>query len=213
MKLNTPSDEQLLSEHCRGRHDRFELLVRRYTQELFHCVYRLVGSAAAAEDVVQETFLQVHLSAKRFDPGRKFRPWVFTIAVNKARDALRARRRQRENSLDLTTTGQSDGPCYAETIMDARDVPALALETEERSLRIRGLVSRLPEHLREVLILGYYHGFPYKDMAEMLSVPLGTIKSRLHAAVAAFGRLHGELERLEQERHGEVEQELDVYRG
>jgi RNA polymerase sigma-70 factor (ECF subfamily) len=184
------TDEKLLLEYRQGRADRFELLVRRYAQELYHCVYRLLGSAAAAEDVVQETFLQVHLAAARFDPRRRFRPWVFTIAVNKARDSLRSRRRPRESSLDNGAAGAAEGPRFADLLADANDRPVLALETEERSLRIRSVVSRLPDHLREVLVLGYYHGMAYKDMADVLGVPLGTVKSRLHAAVAAFGRLH-----------------------
>lgn len=196
--MNAPTDEQLLQAYLDGRHDSFELLVRRYTQELFHCVYRLVGSSAVAEDVVQEAFLQVHLSASRFDPSRKFRPWVFTIAVNKARDALRVRRRHKETSLDHCTTGTGEGPCFADTLADTpvntAPEPALHMEAEERSLRIRGLVSELPGHLREVLILGYYHGFAYKEMAAILDIPLGTIKSRLHAAVTAFGKLHIERE-------------------
>ncbi len=196
----SPTDEQLLSGYTAGRRDQFELLVRRYSQELFHCVYRMVGSSAAAEDVVQETFLQVHVSATRFDPSRRFRPWVFTIAVNKARDALRVRQRQRETSLDHTTaTGDDDARSFGELLSGPEQRPTIDMEIEERSARVRALVGHMPEHLREVLILAYYHGFAYRDMADILDIPLGTIKSRLHAAVKAFAKAHdtGHAETLE----------------
>lgn len=190
--MTTLSDEQLLADHLKGQCDGFELLVRRYAQELFHFAYRLMGSAAAAEDVVQETFLQLHLSAASFDSRRKLRPWLFTIAANKARDLLRSQKRRPQLSLEVLAGGDAGhtGPPLAELLSDHRASPSLAMEAEERSYRLRQLVDQLPTHLREVLVLGYYHGFAYKDMAEMLGLPLGTIKSRLHTAVARFGELH-----------------------
>ena len=198
--MNTLTDEQLLQEHRRGRSERFELLVRRYSQELFRFAYRLLGSPAAAEDIVQETFLQVHLSMERFDVSRRFRPWVFTIAANKARDYLRSQKRRPEVPLDAVADRSSDGSASFSDLLSGRSVgPAVALEREERSSRVRQLVEQLPLHLKEVLVLGYYHGFAYKEMANVLDVPIGTIKSRLHSAVAKMGDLISALELEEDE--------------
>ncbi len=198
--MNTLTDEQLLQEHRRGQAERFELLVRRYSQELFRFAYRLLGSPAAAEDIVQETFLQVHLSMERFDVSRRFRPWVFTIAANKARDYLRSQKRRPEVPLDAVADGSSDGGPSFSDLLSGRSVgPAAALEREERSSRVRQLVEQLPLHLKEVLVLGYYHGFAYKAMADVLDVPIGTIKSRLHSAVAKMGNLISSLEPDEDE--------------
>ena len=198
--MKTLTDEQLLQEHRRGRSERFELLVRRYSQELFRFAYRLLGSPAAAEDIVQETFLQVHLSMERFDVSRRFRPWVFTIAANKARDYLRSKKRRPEVPLDAVADGSSDGGPSFSDLLGGRSVgPAVALEREERSSRVRQLVEQLPLHLKEVLVLGYYHGFAYKEMASVLDVPIGTIKSRLHSAVAKMGDLISSLEPDEDE--------------
>ncbi len=198
--MNTLTDEQLLQEHRSGRSERFELLVRRYSQELFRFAYRLLGSPAAAEDIVQETFLQVHLSMERFDVSRRFRPWVFTIAANKARDYLRSQKRRPEVPLDAVADGSSDGgPSFSEFLSGRSVGPAVALEREERSSRVRQLVEQLPPHLKEVLVLGYYHGFAYKEMANVLDVPIGTIKSRLHSAVAKMGDLISSLEPDEDE--------------
>ncbi len=193
--MNTLTDEQLLQEHRCGRSERFELLVRRYSEELFRFAYRLLGSPAAAEDIVQETFLQVHLSMERFDVSRRFRPWVFTIAANKARDYLRSQKRRPEVPLDAVADGSSDGgPSFREFLSGRSVAPAAALEREERSSRVRQLVEQLPLYLKEVLVLGYYHGFAYKEMANVLDVPIGTIKSRLHSAVAKMGDLISSLE-------------------
>ena len=198
--MNTLTDEQLLHEHRRGQSERFELLVRRYSQELFRFAYRLLGSPAAAEDIVQETFLQVHLSMERFDVSRRFRPWVFTIAANKARDYLRSQKRRPEVPLDAVADGSSDGGASFSDLLSGRSGgPAVALEREERSSRVRQLVEQLPLHLKEVLVLGYYHGFAYKEMASVLDVPIGTIKSRLHSAVAKMGDLISSLEPDEDE--------------
>jgi RNA polymerase sigma-70 factor (ECF subfamily) len=192
-------------EYLGGRSDRFELLVRRYAQELLHFSYRLVGSAAVSEDIVQETFLQVHLSAEQFDASKRFRPWVFTIAANKARDHLRSRKRRPEIPLDAVPDGTAgDGPSYKALLRAPSAAPFMGMESEERSFLIRRLVDQLPVHLREVLILGYYHGFAYKEMAAILGVPLGTIKSRLHVAVGQFGQLYAD-SRPDDQRAGAIE--------
>ena len=189
--MSTPSDESLLAAYVAGESDRFELLVRRHSQELYQFLVRFTGNAALAEDVVQETFLQVHVSAGTFDPSRRFRPWLFTIGANKARDMLRSKARRPEIALDdFVGTEKEQGQRFAELISDGAPSPSEPLETEEENQVVRGLVDTMPEHLREVLILGYFHRFPYKEMADMLDIPLGTVKSRLHAAVAHFGQCY-----------------------
>ena len=80
------SDEALVAAHLNGHPQAFPLLMERYRPELHGFLQRFIGSRAAAEDVFQDTFLQIHLSAASFDPARVFRPWLYTIAANKARD-------------------------------------------------------------------------------------------------------------------------------
>src|SRR6476646_5723809 len=98
------SDEALLLAY-RGRADRqaFNELVHRYERELFSYLRRYLGDAPAAEDAFQATFLQVHLKCDQFAEGRKFRPWLYTIATNQAIDAQRRNKRHRSVSLDRTT--------------------------------------------------------------------------------------------------------------
>ena len=186
------TDEELLRDHLRGRADRFELLVRRHGQELYHFLLRFTGSASSAEDIVQEAFLQVHLSAASFDQQRRFKPWLFTIAANKARDFLRSRARRPEVPLDAhVSAGDSDdGQRFLELLASPGAAPSDSLEEAEQRQMVQRLVAGMPEHVREVLVLSYYHRFPYRDIAEIVGIPLGTVKSRLHAAVACFAKCY-----------------------
>lgn len=184
-----PTDEQLLAEHLNGEPGRFADLVRRHSDELFRFLARFLGNAAAAEDLIQEVFLQVHQSAASFDTTRRFKPWLFTIAANKARDLLRSRRRRPEMPLDAVVTGESsEGQTFLGFLADESLSPDGTVSLEEQREQVRKVLAGMPERLREVLVLSYYHGFPYKEIAEILDVPLGTVKSRLHSAIEVFGR-------------------------
>ena len=186
--MEAPTDETLLQEYVAGQTASFELLVRRHTRELFQFVMRFTRSSMAAEDVVQETFLQVHLSANRFDFSRRFKPWLFTIGANKARDYLRSRVRKREVPIDAPVSGDGDeGQRFVELIADEGSTPQDELGLEEKRRLVKSIVDGMPPKLWEVLVLAYYHRFPYKDIADVVDVPVGTVKSRLHAAIADFG--------------------------
>lgn len=184
------SDEQLLAL-CRGGHrEAFAKLVERYRLELFHFLFRFAGNRASAEDLFQETFLQVYLSAESFDTERRFKPWLFTIAANKARDHLRRTSRRQTAALSSPIGGEGeDGPDFIDLLQADLELPGAELEREETGELVRQVIAAMPDHLREVLILAYFQQLPYKQIAEVLSVPLGTVKSRLHAAVASFAQL------------------------
>lgn len=186
------SDEQLLALYQTGDQRAFTELIRRYQQELFAFLQRFVADAAAAEDLFQETFVQVHRNAKSFDRERRFRPWLFTIAANKARDHLRAATRKNTQSLDNATKlgGGDDTTTFLDLMQTDDPGPIDMLTGEEDIARVQQVIAALPDLYREVLLMSYYHGFAYKEMADMLGVPLGTVKSRLHAAVAAFAKAY-----------------------
>ncbi len=192
--MNTPRDEQLLQEYLEGKVASFELLVRRHTQELFQFVLRFTGDSVAAEDVVQETFLQVHHSGAQFDPTRRFKPWLFTIAANKARDYLRRVSRRREVPFEAQVGGEKEiGQRFIDLLSGSDVLPQEDLLLDEKRRMVKGIMEAMPEKLAEVLILAYYHRFPYKDIAEVIGVPLGTVKSRLHAAIVHFGQRYREV--------------------
>ena len=185
------TDEQLLADYSRGDQRAFAELIRRYQQELFAFLYRFVSDAAAADDLFQETFIQVHRNAGSFDRERKFRPWLFTIAANKARDHLRATGRHTTRSLDQNAgRGGEDSVAYIDLMDSGYAPPPVEMQHTESVAAVQTVLAELPSHYREVLVMSYFHQFAYKEMAEMLHIPLGTVKSRLHAALAAFAKLY-----------------------
>lgn len=191
--LGELSDEQLVGRYRAGGSDAdlaFQTLVERYRQELFGFLMRFTGKRAAADDAFQEAFLQVHLSADTFDVSRRFKPWLFTIAANKARDLLRKRRRQSALSLSAEVAGQGgEGISFVDLLEADLPLPTEQALGAEQAELVRDVVESLPDHLREVLILAYFNKLAYKEIAESLAIPLGTVKSRLHTAVATFADL------------------------
>ena len=184
---NPISDEQLLQRYLNGDEEAFAALIRRYERELFNFLVRFVGDRTLAEDVFQETFLQLHNSAAAFDASRRLRPWLFTIAANKARDAMRSRWRRRAMPLDATVASDSDEQSsYASLMPSHIPSPEEYLTNFETRQAVQNIVLEMPDNLRTVLVLSYFQEFPYKEIAETLGVPLGTVKSRLHAAVRYF---------------------------
>ncbi|MHC4996435.1 MAG: RNA polymerase sigma factor [Planctomycetota bacterium] len=172
-----------------GRHEVFEQLIHRYERELLNFLVRFMGDRPAAEDVFQEAFLQVHLSAKSFDPSRRFKPWLFTIAANKARDAMRKKARRPAAQLDAPVGASTDETItFADLLSGELNLPQQILEKDELAQRVRRTIDQMPEHLREILLLAYFQQFAYAEIADVLQIPLGTVKSRLHTAVGAFAK-------------------------
>ncbi len=189
--MDAPTDEQLLQEYIAGHVASFELLVRRHSHELFKFVVRFTSDSVAAEDVVQETFLQVHTAAARFDLNRRFKPWLFTIAANKARDYLRKRKRRHELSFEANVANQDDSSQrYLDLLSDDSPESDEGLLLEEKRASIKATVDAMPDKLREILILAYFHRLAYKEIGEVIDIPVGTVKSRLHSAVASFRGLY-----------------------
>lgn len=185
--LNSCSDEDLLLCFRRGEDGAFGVLVRRYERELYGYLRRYVGDAALAEDVFQNTFLQVFLKRSQYEPGRPVRPWLYTIATHQAIDAMRRNGRHQAVSLDDTRNeaGSPDGEIAGllDMLESRGPCPVEAASIQERKEAIRATVDKLPDFLRQVLILAYYQGMRYRDIADVLEIPVGTVKSRLHAAL------------------------------
>jgi RNA polymerase sigma-70 factor (ECF subfamily) len=179
------SDEQLLLAYRdSGDREVFAQLVHRYEHELYNYLYRYTGSAEMAEDAFQATFLQVHLKCDQFEQNRTVRPWLYAIATNKAIDAQRRNRRHRLASLDQINGRHED---ELGTLMDLvssnEPDPVDVVEGDENQGWVRKEIAELPDHLRSVISLVYFQGMKYREAAEALSIPVGTVKSRLHAAV------------------------------
>ena len=183
--LSQWTDEELLTAFRQGRRDAFGALVRRFERELYGYLRRYLGDDHLADDVFQNTFLQVYLKAGQYEPGRPVRPWLYTVATNQAVDALRRHGRHPAVSLDQTVreTGEGEVRALLELLESGASGPLEQVQGEERRLLVRAGVDQLPDFLRQVVVLAYYQGMKYRDIAEVLEIPVGTVKSRLHAAL------------------------------
>jgi RNA polymerase sigma-70 factor (ECF subfamily) len=180
------SDEEILSVYRRtGNRQAFAELVHRYERELYSYLRRFLNDAVLAEDAFQGTFLQVHLKCDQFDEGRKVRPWLYTVATNQAIDVQRRNKRHRMISLDRrgSTESEDDLGTLMELLVSKETGPVARLEADERRDWVRGAISNLPEPLLSAVTLIYYQGLKYREAAEVLDVPVGTVKSRLHTAI------------------------------
>ena len=180
------SDEQLLLEYrLSGKQQLFALLVHRYERELFSYLHRYLGDVQLAEDTFQTTFLHVHLKRDQFEAGRKVRPWLYRIATNRAIDNLRRRRRRATVSLNAPSDPSDPDSCAWVDLVpgDCQSPDSRLIQEEKHGASIQALNS-LSEHLRQVVMLVFFQSMKYREAAEVLSIPVGTVKSRMHTALS-----------------------------
>ncbi len=178
------TDEELLVRYRQaGDRDAFAQLVKRYERELYSYLRRYLGDAELAEDVFQAAFLQVHLKCDSFQEGRRFRPWLYAVATNQAIDAQRRGRRHRMASLDGGADADPDAGRLMDTLESQEVDPLENVSRQEGGARVQQALDGLSDQMRTVVHLVYYQGMKYREAAEVLSVPVGTVKSRLHAAI------------------------------
>lgn len=190
LALEDVTDEQILERIQQGETDLFGPLIRRYEKELFGYLRRYLGDEALAEDVFQNTFLKLFEKADQYERGRPVRPWIYTMATHLAIDALRRSGRRPSVSLDQALGNDAKNPSSGVDLLANRDVdPFAQLAMKERKQLVRQSIEKLPEHLKLTLILAYYQGMKYRDIAEVMQVPVGTVKSRLHLALARLQEL------------------------
>ena len=182
------TDEEVFEAFRADDSAAYRVLIERYHDDLLRFLTRMLGNRAAAEDIFQETFLQVHISAATFDTSRRFRPWLFTIAANKARDLLRKKNRRKTVELSAPIRKSEPGASFIDLLEVDVPSPDEAMDLSERDELVQKALDQLGPALREVLLLAYFQRLSYAQIAEDLGIPLGTVKSRMHSAVAAFAR-------------------------
>jgi RNA polymerase sigma-70 factor, ECF subfamily len=185
---NISKDEKdLLRRYVAGDKDAFQELVTRYKDPLYAFLRRFLNQQQLVEEAFQETFLQLYRSRKTFEKDRPLRPWLFTIAANKARDALR--KQQRQETVSITAMAEPTDLSLDDVVNSLKSyeiTPYDEAEKSEQAEKVRQIIDGMPANLREILILAYFEQFSYKQMADILSIPIGTVKSRLHTAIVHF---------------------------
>ena len=168
------SDDQLLSQFLAGDERAFETLVGRYEAPIRKLVYGLVRDWALAEDVAQDAFLRAYQKASTFRGGSSVKAWLYRIAINRARDELRQIRRKGEISLESAEIG---GLERYESRTASAEALAAARELERH---VAMALSEMREEYRTALMLREMEGLTYREIAELLEWPLGTVQIRVH---------------------------------
>jgi len=159
---------ELIEQAQQGDRGAFGELVRRHRQGTINVVYRMCGDAHLAEEAAQEAFIRAWTHLPRYKPQSPFRNWLYRIATNVAVDTLRSQKETVDvESAYLANTSQG---------------PEEIAETQERGERVREAVLELPPASRAVIVLREYEGLSYREIADTLGIPMGTVMSRLNYA-------------------------------
>ena len=166
-----------------GHEPAFRELVRRYERPVFSLIYRMVRDRALAEDLAQETFIKVLNAIRTYRPEFKFSSWIFKIANNAAIDQLR-RRELETLSLDGSPHAQTPEEMQATALqLGSRQESALdEVAARELGSQIERAIARLRPEYRSCILLRHVEGHSYEEIAEMLDLPLGTVKTYIHRA-------------------------------
>jgi RNA polymerase sigma-70 factor (ECF subfamily) len=197
--VSETSDEELLARIRAGRGDALAALIERYRRPLFGYLCRMLGDEAEADDVFQETFLRVVKNVERFETGRPVRPWLYAIAGNLVKNVYRSRAVRDHVPLDGAQDDDAPRPLSAR-LASLGELPEDAASREEAAARERDAVGKLPERGRAALVLFYFQGLRYEEVAAALDVPLGTVKSRIHNALARLAEILGAAQPVEREK-------------
>jgi len=174
-KGSRPSDEDLIERFQNGDLYAFDLIVKRYKNQLLNFVYRFLGNAEEAEDLVQETFLRVYRNRKAYQKVAKFSTWIYTIAGNLAKTELRKRKRRKFFSISDLGYNEKDYDISDEAYNPEKDVDGRMKEEI-----IYKEIENLSPKFREVILLRDVQQLSYEEISQIVNIPLGTVKSRVN---------------------------------
>lgn len=181
MNTTTVSDHELVTRAQQGSEKAYRELLGRYQRPVFSIIYRMIRDREQAEDLAQETFVRVFNNIDRYDPRYKFSSWIFKIATNLTIDWIRRK------ELDTVSIDGSRNAVTAEqieatsiTIASTDENPEELLEAKELGEEIEGAISKLRPEYKAAILLRHVEGREYQEIAEILSLPLGTVKTYIH---------------------------------
>jgi RNA polymerase sigma-70 factor, ECF subfamily len=175
-----PNDGELVELTLRGHPEAFATLVERYDRAVYHLAYRTLHDMEEARDATQEAFFKAFRSLRTFKPGAKFSTWIFAIAYHGCCDRLNKRKRYSGEELP-ERADVGPGP----------EAQVIALD---EASRLRAAIEALPEKYRTVVTLFHLQGKQYEEIASVLGLPMGTVKTHLFRAKEQLRRLLGGME-------------------
>ena len=177
MTIHEYSDEELMAQFQVGNESAYLQIVDRFKDRLFNFIYRFVGDADQADDLVQDTLIKVYTHRHSYREIARFSTWIYTIAGNLARTELRKRKRRATFSMSTLGIGEKDYEIPSED-----ESPTKNLEEAQTELDIRRALAQLPLNFRTVIILRDVQELSYEEISKIMKIPLGTVKSRVNRA-------------------------------
>lgn len=171
---STPSEREYLLNAQKGDQQAFAYIVQSYQRPVYNLCYRMLGNQQEAEDATQETFIRAYTNLDRFNPDRKFLNWVLTIASNHCVDRLRKRR--------INWSSLEDEPLVEKVPMPESIDPHVSAERQEMSDEMQRWIDQLSPEYRTPLVLLYWYGYSYEEIADAMGISVSAVKSRLHRA-------------------------------
>ena len=166
-----------IKQVLKGDQNAFSDIVNLYQHKLYQICYRMLGNKQEAEDIAQEAFVRAYINLHTFDQKRKFSTWLYRIATNLCIDRLR--KKQTDDYLDADVAGTDGLDMYSHIASDEQLPEEQALQMELQD-RIQYEISRLPDKYRTVIVLRYIEELSLQEISEILDMPLGTVKTRIH---------------------------------
>jgi RNA polymerase sigma-70 factor, ECF subfamily len=166
-----------IKQVLKGDQNAFAELVELYKDKVFQICYRMLGNRHEAEDIAQEAFIRAYVNIETFNQKRKFSTWLFRIATNLCID--RIRKKKPDYYLDAEVAGTDGLTMYSQVAADVQ-MPEDEVENMELQETIQKEISKLPEKYRSVIVLKYIEELPLQEISEILDMPLGTVKTRVH---------------------------------
>jgi RNA polymerase sigma-70 factor (ECF subfamily) len=163
-----------IEQALRGDQAAFGQLVRAYERPVYNLTYRMLGNSAEAEDAAQETFLRAYSKLATYQPGRKFVNWLLSIASHHCIDILRRKGRAPQLSLE--------GPLPPQWLTSSAPSPDQVVDKKAQRQQVRQVLETLPADYRAAVVLRYWYGMSYREIAVMMETTESAIKSRLHRA-------------------------------
>jgi len=182
-------ERKIIEQVVAGDHDAFELLVKKYEDKVYHLCLRMCADPEQAKDLAQEAFIKAWRGLRFYKHEAAFSTWLYRITVNCARDHCRSENRRPAVSLTPAEDGNGEPIEIDVPVTEGDEVPESALDRKETVRAVRRAIESLPEDMRQVIILRDLQELPYAEIASLMGIEVGTVKSRISRGRAALREL------------------------
>lgn len=172
-----PSDTQIIERTLGGEPDAFNLLVRRWERQIYGLTLRMLGRDEEAKDATQETFLSAYRNLSKFRGDAKFSSWIYRIALNICNTKLRGR-----SKFAISLDEQREATGF-EVAADEDDL-GRGIQQEQVTRHVRRALQGLPSEMRQVIIMKEYEGLKFSEIADILGIPISTVKTRMYTGLS-----------------------------